>query len=282
MKNEKNLLLCCDYRRLNSDIENFANHVLNILKVADKRVFVMGHFNVNLLNYDSHTPTNNFLNAFFSKNFLPCINHPTRIYGQSSAMIYNTFTNTIDSNMICGNGLTHISEHFPQFLILRNANICYNHPAVLTYDYSLFNERNFIDDFNKINFNYLNSVSDVDSNYNKFLDDVTSLVSRNIPNKKCSKRELEYRSKPWIHTMVKKMMKIGDTLLRKWKHIKSESTFYVYKRFRNRVTNELQKSKKSYFQNYFIENRNSMKKLWHGIKSIISNKNSSFSNISKV
>ena len=110
---------------------------------------------------------------------------------------------------------------------------------------------------------------------------MTSLVSRHIPNKRCSKRELEYRSKPWINTMIK-MVKIRDRLLRKWKHSKSESTFYVYKIFRNRVTNELKKSKKSYFQNYFIVNRNSMKKLWHGIKSIISNKNSSFSNISKI
>ena len=191
-------------------------------------LFIMGDFNVNVLNYDSHTPTNDFVDAFFSKNILPCINHPTRIYGQSSTIIDNIFTNNIDSNIICGNILTHISEHFPQFLILRNANICYNHPDTFTYHYSLLNERNFIDDFKKISFNYLNSVSDVDSNYNKIFDDVTSLVSRHIPNKKCSKRELKNKSKPWINTVIKKMMKIRDRLLRKWKHSKAEGTLYVY------------------------------------------------------
>ena len=77
------------------------------------------------------------------------------------------------------------------------------------------------------------------------------------------------------------MMKVRDRLLRKWRYSKSESAFNLYKRFRNRVTNELKKSKKSYFQNYFAENKYNMKKLWHGIKSIISN-NSSLSSISKI
>ena len=282
LKNEKNLLICCAYRHPNSAIENFTNHLLNILsKVVNKRVFIMGDFNVNLLNYASHTPTNDFVNVFFSKNFLPCINYPTRIYGQSSTIIDNIFTNMIDSKIICGNILTHISEHFPQFLILGNANICYNCQDTLMYDYSTFNERNFINDFSKIDFNYLNYGSDVNSSYNKFLDDVTSLVSKHIPNIKCSKRELKYRSKPWICNRIKKMMRIRDRLLRKWRHSKSESAFNVYKRFRNRVPNEIKKSKKNYFQNYFMENKNSMKKLWHGIKSIISN-NSSYSSISKI
>ena len=97
IKNDKNLLLCCAYRHPSSPIENLTNCLLNTLpKVVNKRVFILGDFNVNLLNYDSHTPTNDFVNTFFSKNFLPCINHPTRIYGQSSTILDNIFTNIID------------------------------------------------------------------------------------------------------------------------------------------------------------------------------------------
>ena len=110
---------------------------------------------------------------------------------------------------------------------------------------------------------------------------MTSLVSKHIPNKMCSKRELKYRSKPWINSRIKKMMKVRDRLLRKWRYSKSEHAFNLYKRFRNRVANEFKKSKKSYFENYFKQNKYTMKKLWHGIKSIISN-NSSFSSISKI
>ena len=198
-------------------------------------MFIMGDFNVTLLNYDSHTPTNHFVNAFFNRNFLPSINHPTRIYDQTSTIIQNIFTNTIDSKIIiCGNILTHISLHFSQFLILRNTNTSYNYPDTFTN----------VNDFNKIVFNYLHSVSDVDSSYNKFLDDVTSQVSKHIPNKKCSKTELRYNFKPWINSKIKKMMKIRDQLLRKWRHSKSESAFYVYKRFKNSAGNELKRSRR--------------------------------------
>ena len=65
----------------------------------------------------------------------------------------------------------------------------------------------------------------------------------------------------WIHTCAKilERKRVVVKLLRKWRYSKSESAFNLYKRFRNRVTNELKKSKKSYFQNYFRENKYSMK-----------------------
>ena len=78
------------------------------------------------------------------------------------------------------------------------------------YDYSGFNESNFSNDFKKIDFSYSDLRSDVDSSYNKFLNDVTSLVSKHIPNKKCSEREQKYRSKLWINSRIKKIMKVRD------------------------------------------------------------------------
>ena len=51
------------------------------------------------------------------------------------------------------------------------------------------------------------------------------------------------------------------------------------KKFRNRVVNELKKSKKEYFQNYFAKNVKNMKKIWTGINSIISRKGYTHSSI---
>ena len=144
-------------------------------------------------------PTNDLDNLFFSKNFLPCINHPTKIYGQSLTIIDSIFINMIDSKIIRGNILTHIPEHFPQFLILRNANICYNYRGSFKYDYSIFDETNFINDFNKIDFSFLNSGYDIDSIYNKFLDHVKFLVNEHIlsgPNKRPPLINFDFFSNP--------------------------------------------------------------------------------------
>ena len=92
-------------------------------------------------------PTNDLVNMSFSKKFPALYNHPAKIYCQSSTIIDSILTNMIDSKIIYGNILTHIPEHFPQFLILRNANICYNYRGSFKYDYSIFDETNFINDF---------------------------------------------------------------------------------------------------------------------------------------
>ena len=52
--------------------------------------------------------------------------------------------------------------------------------------------------------------------------------------------------------------------------------------YRNRVTNEIRKRKKTYFQNYLTTNFQNMNKLWSAIKSIISNKSRTSSCITKI
>ena len=66
------------------------------------------------------------------------------------------------------------------------------------------------------------------------------------------------------------MMRIRDRLFKQSKSSKSEIDFKAFKRFRNRVVNELNESKKIHYHQYFTENKNNMKKLWKGIKSIVS------------
>ena len=51
----------------------------------------MGDFNLNLLNYETHDDTNDFLNSMISYSFLPYILHPTRVTDYSSTVIDNIF-----------------------------------------------------------------------------------------------------------------------------------------------------------------------------------------------
>ena len=44
---------------------------------------------------------------------------------------------------------------------------------------------------------------------------------------------------------------------------------YLYKKFRNRVANELKASRKLYYHKFFEEHKCNMKMLWSGIRSII-------------
>ena len=93
---DKNILCCCAYRHPNTDVKKFNDHIDQIMqKISEenKLLFLMGDFNVNLLNYESHIDTNDFINTMISHYLLPYILHPTRVTDHSETVIDNIFSN---------------------------------------------------------------------------------------------------------------------------------------------------------------------------------------------
>ena len=109
-----------------------------------------------MLNYDSDFSTSNFTNLFPSQHLLPYIVHPTRVSAHSTTIIDNIFSNVCNVDTISGNILTQISDHFPQFIVIKKAGIRMKPVSYYQHDYSKFNQDNFLSDFNNINFSYLN------------------------------------------------------------------------------------------------------------------------------
>ena len=61
-------------------------------------------------------------------------------------------------------------------------------------------------------------------------------------------------------------------LEKKKKEQSNENVRMLYNKFRNKVNRELKKLKKEYFNQYFEDNKNDIKKTWAGIKNIINTK----------
>ena len=248
-KNKKNFLIDCVYRHPSSDINILLDYFTSFLpKPTSKQAFLMGDFNIDLLKYNSNALVNDFVNTFLSNNYLPCINHSTRITEHSSTIIDNIFTNISGSEIISGNILAQISYHLPQFLILKNADMHHTKSVEFKYDYSSFCERAFLEDFNCMDFSYIDSSTKIEINLNKFFEEINLLIERHVPVKECNKKELKFKLKPWISYRIQRMMKIRDRLLRKMRKDRSRYNCEAYKKVRNRVTNEIRNSKKTYFQ----------------------------------
>ena len=99
---------------------NYLNQILEILSREHKQVFLLGNFNINLLSYNDHQPTNDFLDSLASNSFIPYILHPTRITSHSKTLIDNIFSNYISHEIISGNITATISDHLPQFSFVPN------------------------------------------------------------------------------------------------------------------------------------------------------------------
>ena len=179
--------------------------------------------------------------------------------------------------------MIQISDHFPQFLILKNTQVSHNKSESFKHDYSTFKEDKFLEDFNQIDFTYLeNSELDVNNKFDRSLKDLNTLTKQHAPIKRRSRKEIKLKDKPWINNRIQKMMRIRDKISQKLKKQQTPENLKLYKKFRNCVSNELKESKARYFHNYFSTNSQNMNKLWAGIKTIISHKSSTSSSINKI
>ena len=99
---------------------NYLNKLLENISKEQKSISLLGDFNVNLLNYNEHNMTNDFLDSLASNSFIPLILQPTRITNHSNTLIDNIFSNAIDPDIISGNLTATISDCLPQFAIIPN------------------------------------------------------------------------------------------------------------------------------------------------------------------
>ena len=90
-----------------------------VLKLYPK-VFLLGDLYINLLNYNNHQLTNDFLDSLASNSFILYILHHTRTTSHSKTLIDNIFSNLISHEIISGNITATISNHLPQFLFVPN------------------------------------------------------------------------------------------------------------------------------------------------------------------
>ena len=63
---------------------NYLNKLLENVSKEQKSTFVLGDFNVNLLNCNDHNQTKEFLDSLASNSFIPLTLQPTRITSHSN------------------------------------------------------------------------------------------------------------------------------------------------------------------------------------------------------
>ena len=265
------------------DLEDFNECYLNILleklSKENKTAFLLGDFNIDLLKYDKHNSTNEFLDTLSSNYFLPLILLPTRITVSSKTLIDNIFTNKISQDVISGNISASISDHLPQFSII--ADIFSNKPFpksnVFERDWSNFDQQNFVLDFFSIDWKHnLNLENkDINGSFTSFLDTMNQILDRYAPYKKLSKYQLKFKNKPWLSKGLQKSIQIKNVFFKKYIRAKDEATkvkFHdKYKEYRNLLSTLMKKSKENYYNNFFQTNLKNIRNTWKGIKSLISN-----------
>lgn len=77
-----------------------------------------GDFNLDLLKYETHNGTDEFINTLGTSFFQPHILQPTRITDHTATLIDNIFFNSMDYFTLSGNLVYDVTDHLPNFLII--------------------------------------------------------------------------------------------------------------------------------------------------------------------
>ena len=278
---KSNIIVGVIYRHLYMDLadfnSNYLNKLLENISKEQKYMFLLGDFNVNLLNYNEHNQTNEFLDSLASNSFIPLILQPTRITSHSNTLIDNTFSNVIEPDIISGNLTATISDHLPQFAIIPNifGNISGNKYNIYERDWSKFDRENFILDYFSVDWEDLLKIDklNADNSTKIYLDAINMLLDTYAPLKRINKYKLKFKSKPWITLGLQKSISVKNKLfvnfINKKDPILKEEIHTNYKKYRNLLSTLMKRSKQAYFDIYFEANWNNIKNTWKGIKSLI-------------
>ena len=108
------------YTVLVADFINSLEGILSTISFENKlSSYLMGDFNINILNSQSHQPTNEFINLMLSNSMYPLISKPTRITSSTATLIDNIFTNNLELHVSRSSGIlyTDLSDHLPIFQV---------------------------------------------------------------------------------------------------------------------------------------------------------------------
>ena len=106
--------------------------------------------------------------------------------------------------------------------------------------------------------------------FKDFYSKLEGAVNRHAPLKKLSPKEMKVKSKPWLNAEILKMIKIRNKVFnRKKRKPTNANSKHLYNLLRNCINRDIKKSKKQYYEQYFTEHVNNIKKTCDGIKNIV-------------
>ena len=273
---QQNILCAVNYRHPNANPDIFINYIdssIDKIQREGKLCVILGDFNLDLLKFETHPVTDNFMNILGTHFFLPHILQPTRITHHSETLIDNIFFNSIEHFTISGNLVYDLTDHLPNFIIVKKISSLPAKVKLYKRDYSSFDEIALVNDIQAIDWRQAFS-GDTNPNdmFDSFYNKVAEIVDTHIPIKQMSKRQLKSHSKPWITPAIKISIQKKNDLYKKFLKTKSQYYHLKFKTYRNKINHLLKISKRKYYNDYFCKNTNNTKKTWSGIKQIISTK----------
>ena len=173
----------------------------------------------------------------YSNLLHPCITEPTRIVGSNRpALIDNIFINTYNKHVNSGNIIEKISDHMPNFVIIREIIDKKKPQKLVIRDMKNFNKEQYLKDLENIKNLYVIQYKSTNDMYNAFHTAFLQVIDKKSPYKTLSKSERITKS-------ILQSIKIKNKLYNK--SIQKQDKFWSerYRYYRNKINIMIKKVK---------------------------------------
>ena len=262
----KNIIIGVIYRPPGTDMDMFNSefsNILDVIKTENKLCYLLGDYNINLLNYDSHELTADFVNSLYSYGFVPLINRPTRITPHSATIIDNIFTNNHEALIKSYQGIlvTDLSDHFPVFHINQTLISVEQDVFIVKRSFTAKNKHAFLEDPGAVDWQPIYNSSGTQAAFSQFHQKLLGLYDKNSPKRKI---KLRYNNrKLWLSEGLRYSIKQKNKLY--YKSIKCKTAYneIMYTTYRNKLKHILLKAEKDHYASLLESYKSNMKK--HGV-----------------
>ena len=212
---DENMIIGVVYRSPGGDLSLFNalfTDILQTIQTENKLCYIMGDYNVNLMNYESHDLTANFVDTIYSYSYVPLINRPTRVTQHSATLIDNILTNNHNAllNSYQGILLTDVSDHFPVIHINGDFTANVQDVSILKRSDSSRNKQAFLEDLSIADWDSIYRIQDIQLAFSQFHSLLLSLFNKNFPKREV---KIQYNSrKPWLSDGLKDSIKHKNKL----------------------------------------------------------------------
>ena len=266
--NDQKVIVGSVYRHPGTNLNEFQNEFEKTLQNIDKECchsFIGGDFNLDGLKIETHRKTAEFYECLMTLNFIPTITLPTRITETTMTLIDNVFMkineNNVNSIMISGNLYSDISDHLPNFVILRNAkykSIECTRPKVRIFGEK--NMSNFMNAFNTSEWNDFFNTTDVNGLLSLFYEKFNTLFEQSFPLRTLSRKRS--KDKIWLTTGLKTAIRQKSELYRKFLNHPSQQNKTLYTKYKNILTSLLRQAETNHYLEKIENKKKNIRALW--------------------
>ena len=264
------ILICCMYRPPNSSTQYY-DKMLEVIDASiniTEDIIILGDLNFNYVIDEnlSKNPIHYIENLY---NLHQLVTSPTRVTPTSSTTLDLILTSIPDDHVSTSVLKIALSDHYLVYSEMKFRKPDQKHKSIRFRNYKQFSPELFLNDLDlelKQNF----SINDnLEITWDSFKNSFLKISNRHAP---INIRRLKNRCNPWITKDIVSLMYTRDHYHKKANHDKSSAEWTEYKKYRNKVTKEIRKSKFKYFDDICDQFRHDGKKLWKNIRLVFPSK----------